>query len=147
MIYLLFFLALGMSNFTEAHVTTVNPDTFKWGSTPYLPKEIKAAVLLGNPAKNDALVLRLKFPAGSRIAPHWHPVNENVTVISGTLHLGEGDRFDASKGVAITKGGFASIPAKHHHFAWANEETEVQLNNFGQWDIIYVNSKDDPRNQ
>jgi quercetin dioxygenase-like cupin family protein len=33
----------------------------------------------------------LKLPDGYRIAPHWHPQRENVTVITGTLKVGMGD--------------------------------------------------------
>ncbi|HEX9111754.1 MAG TPA: cupin domain-containing protein [Terriglobales bacterium] len=36
-------------------------------------------------------------PDGYRIAPHWHPLRENVTVISGTFKVGMRDTFDKEK--------------------------------------------------
>jgi hypothetical protein len=36
------------------------------------------------------------MPAGYKIPPHWHPTDENVTVLSGTLGAGMGDKFDKS---------------------------------------------------
>lgn len=32
-----------------------------------------------------------------------------------------------------------------NHFGWTEEETILQLNTVGPWDIIYVNFADDPR--
>jgi hypothetical protein len=42
--------------------------------------------------------LRLKLPACFKVAPHTHPNDENVTVISGTFHVGIGDTFDERQG-------------------------------------------------
>ena len=36
-------------------------------------------------------VVRLKIPAGFTIAPHTHPNDENVTVLSGTFAIGTGE--------------------------------------------------------
>jgi quercetin dioxygenase-like cupin family protein len=37
------------------------------------------------------------MPDGFKVAPHTHPNRENVTVLAGTLKVGMGDQFDASK--------------------------------------------------
>jgi len=69
----------------EAH-TIVPPQEIKWAPAPdVLPPGAKAAVLFGDPDKEGLFVLRLRFPAGYRVAPHTHPVYEVVTVISGTF--------------------------------------------------------------
>jgi anti-sigma factor ChrR (cupin superfamily) len=49
--------------------------------------------------------IRLKFPANYEIPAHWHPVVERVTVLSGTFHMGVGDKLDRSKTMAVTPGG------------------------------------------
>jgi len=60
--------------------------------------------------------LRLKLPAGFKVAPHTHPNNENVTVISGTFHVGIGDTFDESKGQTVKPGEFLQAPKGVQHF-------------------------------
>lgn len=131
---------------TTNHLHQVFPNEIKWSSHPALPKEIQVAVIYGNPKNDGSFVMRLKIPAGSKIAPHWHPIDENITVLSGSLNLGDGDRLDQQNSVQFPVGSFASIPAKHHHYAWFSEDTILQLNNYGRWEINYVNPNDDPRN-
>jgi anti-sigma factor ChrR (cupin superfamily) len=43
--------------------------------------------------------MRLLFPEGYKIPPHPHPQMERVTVISGALRVGMGEKFDQSDGV------------------------------------------------
>ena len=38
------------------------------------------------------------------------------------------------------------MPAGAKHFAWATEETVVQVHGEGPFQITYVNPADDPRN-
>ena len=76
----------------EGH-TSVSPQDIKWEPAPaMLPPGANAAVLFGDPSKEGLFVLRLKFPAGYSVAPHTHPVDEVVTVISGTFSVGMGER-------------------------------------------------------
>jgi hypothetical protein len=47
---------------------------------------------------------------------------------------------------ALPVGGFASIPAKHPHYAWAGaQQTVVQVHGVGPTDLTFVNPADDPR--
>ena len=72
----------------------------KWGpAPPVFQAGAEMAVLEGNPAAQAPYVVRLKMPDGYKIMPHWHPTTENVTVISGTFHLGTGATFDEAKGM------------------------------------------------
>ena len=65
----------------------------KWGEgPPSLPKGGLTAVLSGDPSKPGEYTLRAKLPAGYKIAPHWHPTAEHVTVLSGTVAFGMGTR-------------------------------------------------------
>jgi quercetin dioxygenase-like cupin family protein len=105
------------------------------------------AVLEGDPAKPGPFLVRLKFPDGYRIAPHTHPKTERVTVLSGTFHLGMGERFDAKAGRAMPAGSYGHWPAGMKHYAWAEGETVIQLHGEGPWTIQYVNPDDDPRRQ
>lgn len=76
---------------------------------------------------------------------HFHPVVENVTVLSGTFHVGMGDKLDPAKGERLTAGGFVSVPAGHRHYAWTTSETVIQVHGVGPTGITFVNAADDPR--
>jgi quercetin dioxygenase-like cupin family protein len=135
--------ALASASDEPAHVVSL-PDAIQWGPAPAaLPPGAQIAVLHGNPGAEGLFVMRLKMPAGYRIAPHTHPGAELVTVISGTLRLGMG--ADANAGVdRLPRGAFADLPAGMVHFAGADEETVVQINGMGPFAITYVNPADDP---
>jgi hypothetical protein len=70
---------------------------------------------------------------------------EHVTVISGKFNLGMGEKFDQSKGNEMPVGTFGFLAPQMKHFAWASEETVIQLHGEGPWEINYVNPSDDPR--
>ena len=64
----------------------------KWGPAPdALPKGATMTVVAGDPTKSGPYILRAKVPAGYRVMAHWHPTDENVTVLSGTAAFGMGD--------------------------------------------------------
>src|SRR5262245_51795332 len=79
----------------------VRPDTIKWGpAPPALPSGAQFAVLIGDPTKMGPYTIRAKMPDGYQVPAHWHPSDENVTVLKGTLMVGRGDRLDPSKAEA-----------------------------------------------
>jgi uncharacterized protein (TIGR02246 family) len=112
---------------------------------PSLPPGAKIAVLEGDPTQPGPFTFRLKFPAGYRIPPHFHPVIEHATVVSGALSIGQGDRWDDSKLVRLDVGDFIHMPPGTRHFVTATGETVIQLHAIGPWGVTYVNPQDDPR--
>ncbi|MCI0637738.1 MAG: cupin domain-containing protein [Gemmataceae bacterium] len=127
------------------HVVVI-PDNIKWGpAPPGLPAGAKVAVLTGDPGKSEPYVLRVLLPEGYKVSPHWHPSDENVTVLKGTLMVGKGETFSAEKSMAVPAGGFARMPKQMRHFAWTKAETIIQVHGVGPFDIVYVNAADDPR--
>jgi hypothetical protein len=127
-----------------AHIM-VSPADLKWADVPSLPAGAKMAVIEGPPTEAVPFTFRLKFPASYKIPPHAHPAIEHVTVISGTLNLGMGDKLDAAKTKPLSTGSVAIMPPKTNHFAWTKEETIVQVHGVGPWGLTYVNPADDPR--
>jgi len=124
------------------------PTEIAWKAGPEsLAPGAKVAVLEGDPAKEGFFTMRLLLPDGYRVAPHWHPKVERLTIISGTLNLGTGDRFDAAATKALPAGTYSSMPPKMTHFAWTTGETVLQLSSIGPWQVIYVDPGDDPRNK
>ena len=69
----------------------------------------------------------------------------NVTVISGMLYVGVGDKFDESKGQAVKACGYVQVSKGVQHFAWASQDTVIQLHSVGPGGIAYVNAADEPR--
>ena len=129
----------------ETH-SLVPADQVKWGpAPPALPPGAEISVLEGDPAQKGAVTLRLRFPANYTIPPHWHSMTERVTVLSGILQVGMGDTLDRQASQALQPGGFVSLPAKMHHYAWTATPTVVQISLEGPFDIYYVNPGDDPQ--
>lgn len=118
----------------------------KWGpAPPFFPKGAQFVVLNGDPSREGVYTVRLMMPAGYYIAPHTHPTDEHVTIISGALRLGMGDTEDTTKAMTLKQGGFVTAGANMHHFARAMEPTVVQVHGQGPFAITYINAKDDPR--
>lgn len=121
------------------------PADLKWGDPPpVFEKGALFTVIAGNPGEAGPYVVRLKVPAGYRINPHWHPADENVTVISGTLAIGMGETFDKATMTELPAGGFVLLPAEMRHFAMAKTAAIVQVHGMGPFKLTYVNPADDP---
>lgn len=117
----------------------------KWtAAPPVFNPGAQFTVVAGNPMEPGPYVVRLSMPAGYKIMPHWHPTDENVTVLGGVLRIGGGDTFDTSAGKALQVGGFALLPANMHHFAYAEKDTIVQVHGMGPFQLTYVNPADMP---
>ena len=122
------------------------PSQIKWGAPPpFVAAGAQLAVLEGDPmASSGDYTIRLKMPAGYKIAPHWHPKRENVTVISGSLKVGMGDTFDASKMTTFPAGSFAYLDPDMHHYVQTVGATVVQVHGVAPVQFNYVNPADDP---
>jgi hypothetical protein len=147
LILLVPFVAAGAADDKPAdHGIFNEPDKLQWqAGPPSLAPGAKVVVLEGDPTKEGVFTMRLRFPDGFEIKPHWHPAVEHVTVLSGALNLGMGDAFDKTKTKAVPAGGFAFMPPKMHHFAWAKGDTIIQLHGIGPWQVNYLDPADDPR--
>jgi hypothetical protein len=122
------------------------PDQIKYGPPPpFIAPGATLAVVEGNPMGTSGdFTIRLKMPAGYKIAPHWHPKRENVTVISGNFKVGMGDKFDESKMMTFPAGSFAYLDPDMHHYAMASGEVVVQVHGMAPLQFNYVNPGDDP---
>ncbi len=132
----------------EANAPThvlVSAAELKWGDPPpVFEKGASFTVVSGDPGKAGLFVVRLKMPAGYKIAPHWHPTDEHVTVLSGTFVLGMGEKFDKATMKDLPSGGYALLPAEMRHYALAKTEATVQVHGMGPFALTYVNPTDDP---
>lgn len=125
----------------QAQHVMVPANGVKWGPAPsVLPPGAEISVLEGDPGRKGPITLRLRFPADYELPPHWHSMAERVTVLSGALYVGIGDKLDRQASEALEPGGFVSLPATQHHFAWTKTRTVVQISLDGPFDIFYVNA-------
>ncbi len=130
----------------SAEAIVVMADAVKWGpAPPSLPTGASLSVLEGDPSKPGVFTMRLRMPDGYKIPPHYHPVWEHVTVVSGTFKVGMGDTFDEGQMQTLSAGSFGAIPPRMRHYAMAQGETVLQLHGTGPWRLVYVNKEDDPR--
>lgn len=123
----------------------VMPGDLKWSAVPSMPPGVQAALIEGPMNEAVPFTLRLKFPANYKLPPHWHPAVERVTVLTGTFHMGLGERFEQSKTHGLAPGAMMIMQPKTPHFAWTTQETIVQIHGTGPWGLTYVNPADDPR--
>jgi hypothetical protein len=130
---------------TEGSHIMLSPGDLKWVDVPSLPPGAKLAVIEGPLNEAVPFTFRLRLPANYQIPAHWHTAVERVTVISGTVNMGIGDKLERSKTKALGPGSMAIMQPKTNHFLWTKEETVVQLNGTGPWVITYVSPADDPR--
>ncbi len=126
---------------TSMQPAVFTPADVKWAQ--FIPG-VQLAVLSGDPNGTGPFTVRLKMVDGNVLAPHWHPEDENVTVISGTLQVGMGDKFDANAVKALPIGSHVLVPKQMHHYAKASGETIVEVYGQGPFKINYVNPADDP---
>lgn len=123
----------------------VESASIKWGDPPpSLPPGSKMAVIAGDPSKAGPFVVRAQVPAGYKIAPHWHPGDENLTVFPGTVALGMGDTWDEAKMQPLGSGGFVALPAGMRHSFLAKTAATFQVHGTGPFVLNYVNPADDP---
>lgn len=129
-------------------VIRMAPADMAWTDGPsLLPSGSRIAVLSGDPSKQAPFVFRLRFPAGYQIPAHTHSIPELVTVVSGTLNFGLGDRLDRGATQPLIAGAFVDIPAGVAHYAWTDTDVVIQVHGVGPFDIMYVDPASDPRAQ
>ena len=139
-------LLLAVAPAIHAQAAPAEKSAAKWGpAPPVFPQGARMAVVTGDPGKAALFTVELAMPSGYKIPPHFHPTDEAVEVKKGTLLVGMGDKFDASKTKAMKVGDKGSIPAKAHHFAATQGATFIEVTAMGPFGMTYVNPADDPQ--
>jgi ChrR-like protein with cupin domain len=103
------------------------------------------AVLSGSPsADGEPFVIRLRFADKTQVAPHWHPVDEHITVIAGTFYMGMGEKFNESAAKEMPTGSYGFMPKEMRHFGWAKGTTIIQIHGIGPFKTNWVDSAEKP---
>ena len=126
----------------------LGPQEIIFKDDPAFPNGGQSALIEGDPDKPGLFILRIKFPPNYVVPPHTHPGLETVTVLTGAMGSGMGEKADITKGKMLAAGGILVLPANHAHYVWTgDEETIIQVAAIGPFDLIYINPEDDPRNK
>lgn len=113
----------------------------KWQPAgPSLPAGVMTMVVEGDPKKEGLFTMRLLVPKGTKVPPHWHPRDERVTVLKGTVGVGFGDRFEQT-GTRFPEGSFYLNPAESRHYLWFPEDSLLQITGEGPWALHPVKKK------
>ena len=96
-----------------------------------MPNGTFQANVVGDVTKAGPYAARTRLPAALRIPPHFHREERIVLIMSGTLYVGYGERFDESTLTALPAGSVFTEPEKQPHFVWA-KDGDVVLHVTGQ---------------
>lgn len=124
------------------------PDALSWGP---MPKEwvegtrppgfkgrSEVAILQGDPTREGAVyVIRIRSTLGSQIPPYWTSDDESITVLSGTLCLGLGTKFDETACTDFPAGSFVFLPKGVPHFGLTKADV-VQIQGTGPLKVHWV---------
>ena len=123
----------------------LTPSELKWKPLP-APVGAQISELVGGRTQPGFYVERAQFPANFTHYPHSHPDNRTYTVISGTLYVGFGEKFDQAKLKALPPGSFWTEPANINHFLMTKDEPVFfQITGIGPSGTKFVDPAHDPR--
>jgi len=132
----------------EGSHVMVRPEAMKWQP---LSEGAEVVVLAGDPFNQTAVgvpfVFRVKHKDGFELKNHWHPMDERITIITGTMLLGTGDEFktDPAHVTELPAGSYAFMPKIMRHYFVTRGETIAQFEGIGPFRMTFVRVADDPR--
>jgi quercetin dioxygenase-like cupin family protein len=80
-------------------------------------KGMNAVFIMGAPNQPGLYTIRVHIADGGLMPPHSHPDDRMITVLSGTLHYGWGDKADPAATKAYPAGSFFIAKANEPHYA------------------------------
>ena len=111
-----------------------------------MPSDVE--ILYGDPSRpGEPFVMRIRELPGTVIPPHSHPVDEHITVVSGTWYFALGDTWDPARLEPMEAGAYAFAPAGSVMYAHSPEAAVVQVHGVGPFDIHWLHGArtlDDP---
>ena len=119
-------LAIGaLAQTTPLQPLRLAPQDLEWVSTA---TDVQRARVVGDDQKSGVYAYRAKFLANFRNEPHYHPDDRIVTVISGTLHVGFGERIRRERDENVAAAAYGREPATQPHYVWAKDgEVVIQV--------------------
>ena len=135
-------ISAAMAHSGEADVRALTPAEMKWSPQGGLALPgLEQTILVGDPSKSGPYTIRLKFPAGFKVAPHTHPDSREVTILSGTWHTGYGEKAETAGLKELPAGSFYTEPANVPHYVEVREPTVIQVSGIGPSGRKFVGSE------
>jgi uncharacterized protein (TIGR02246 family) len=131
----------GMADAANMEEREASALTWTEMAVPGFAPGMKMAVVHGDPAGAGTYVLRLQFPDGYEFPLHWHPVAEQLTVLSGSFHLAMEDSAGQGAPKTYAPGDYLYIPARMAHAGGAKGVTIIQLHGTGPFAITVGSAK------
>ncbi|HXZ11648.1 MAG TPA: cupin domain-containing protein [Candidatus Sulfotelmatobacter sp.] len=133
----------------------VEPGTERWGDVPAaalvgkpsveMGGTLKIAIIQGDPmTPGRTYTIRLSCTDGLKIAPHWHPKTENVTVVKGAAAVGMGSKWDDAALKEVGTGGFFSAAPEMRHYAQCKGDTILQVHGVAPFVVNFVSPDEGP---
>ena len=83
-------------------------------------------------------VIRATLPANYRIPAHSHSTDEVITVVSGTLMVGMGDKLVPANAKPFPAGSLIVAPAKANHFVLTKQPAVIEVSAMGPLQLTHV---------
>lgn len=116
----------------EPPVVALTPAQMSWSAQGGLALPgMEQALLIGAPDKPGPYTVRLKFPAGFKLAPHTHSDSREITILSGSWYTGYGEKPDPAALKKLPAGSFYTEPAGVAHYVEVREPTVIQVSGTG----------------
>lgn len=126
--------------------STMDPGGFR--VVPLRTMAGDAEILYGDPEKAGApFVMRIRELPGTRIPLHSHPVDEHVTVVSGTWYFALGETWDSTALQELKTGTYAFAPRGRTMYGYSPDGAVVQVHGIGPFHIAWRDGSatlDDP---
>ncbi len=132
------FFSLAQNGITKDTIR-IHTEELQWKDAPApFPSGAKIVLMEGSSKQEGLFTIRVAFPPNYILPAHFHPKDERVTVISGSVFIGFGEEVDINNGTEFKAGDFYINPALSHHFVYTKSEGAIlQLNCEGPWGLSY----------
>lgn len=122
---------------TVQHVVRVQD--VKWSPCPpNLPSGCEIAVLEGSPQEPDLFTVRFRVTEAFVMAPHTHPKDERVTVLSGRVAVAFGVDAGRESAQRFGPGDYYVNAREAVHSVWVDEQSVIQITGIGPWEARFV---------
>lgn len=113
------------------------PNSLVWISGDIFPAPAQLSKVYGDPHAPGDFTMRITVPSGYRVQPYSQSEFENITVLSGGLHVGFGSGASATE-EDLPLGGFIAINPGTVHSWRTDQDSILQFHGNGCLQPIYV---------